>query len=764
MQPGTERKVVFALFFASGISGLIYEVVWLRILSRITGVTTYATAITVAAFMAGLGLGSFIFGKFIDRRKDQLRIYALLQLSVAAVALVMPILLKIPIPIYKYIHEISNQNFNVILIARVFVSFISLLIPTTLMGGTLPVLTSYMVKKQGLFGKNLSLLYGLNTLGAVFGVLLSGFLTIGALGEFNTILIAVLINLVVGGTASLLGKKAPALVEATEVREDKFIAPADTAISPYADAVRVTVLISILISGFTALAYEIIWTRQLILFLETSIYAFSAMLAVFLAGIAIGSIFINKYVDTFKAPVFVFGILELLVGALSILNLYLFGLLDSHLLSRILSPIVLVFPLTLLFGAVFPVAALCYAKSVNRTGFSVGVLYSFNTIGNVTGALLTGFLLIGLMGSSKTVVLLSFVNVALGIILLWSEPNKSNRLKLKYLLAVPAVICLALGFKGKDPFLNVIEKRISNAAHSHQILHNRETIQGTVTSFIKNGSKGLWINGVGQTVLITETKLMAHLPILLSKEPKEFLVICFGMGTTLKSASVYDDLNITSVELVPEVYKCFEYYHDEAERLLSRKNLSLISEDGRNFLLLSSDKYDVITVDPSPPIHSAGTVNLYTREFFSLCKNHMTPSGVTCLWFPGSYKGDTLHMENSLYILKTFYSVFPNMTVWRGPHNWGFYIVGTLTETRIDKSKIEQAFTNPRLVKDLSEYDSSCVTSSQLLNLLLLQDKDHIEDATRNASIITDNFPYTEFPLWRYLLHHRRHTSHTGSY
>ncbi|MHC4417077.1 MAG: spermidine synthase, partial [Planctomycetota bacterium] len=231
----------------------------------------------------------------------------------------------------------------------------------------------------------------------------------------------------------------------------------------------------------------------------------------------------------------------------------------------------------------------------------------------------------------------------------------------------------------------------------------------------------------------------------------------------LKSASIYDDLNITSVELVPEVYKCFKYYHDEAERLLSRENLNLIAEDGRNFLLLSSDKYDVITVDPSPPIHSAGTVNLYTREFFSLCKNHMTPDGVMCLWFPGSRKGDTLHIENSLYVLKTFHSVFPNMTVWRGPHNWGLYIIGTLTETRIDKSKIEQAFRNPRLVKDLSEYDSSCVTSSQLLNLLLLQDKDHIEDAIRNASIITDNFPYTEFPLWRYLLHHRKHTSHKDS-
>ncbi len=764
MQLGTERKVIFALFFASGISGLIYEVVWLRILSRVTGVTTYATAITVAAFMAGLGLGSFIFGKFIDRRKDPLRIYALLQLSVAGVALITPILLEIPIPIYKYIHQVSDQNFGLILIARAFVSFISLLIPTTLMGGTLPVLTSYMVKKQGLFGKNFSLLYGLNTLGAVLGVLLSGFITIGALGENNTIAIAVLINLVVGGTAFSLGKKVSALAKATEVGEDRLTATTDTPVSPYADPVRITVLISILISGFTALAYEIIWTRQLILFLETSIYAFSAMLAVFLAGIALGSIFINKYVDTFKTPVFVFGILELLVGALSILNLYFFGLLDSHLLSRILSPIVLVFPLTLLFGAIFPIASLCYVKSVNKTGFSVGALYSFNTIGNVTGALLTGFLLIGLMGSSKTVVLLSFVNVTLGIILLWSEPNKSNRLKLKYLLVVPAVICLTLGFKGKDPFLDVIEKRISNAAHSYQIFHNRETIQGTVTSFIKNGSKGLWINGVGQTVLVTETKLMAHLPILLGKEPKEFLVICFGMGTTLKSASIYDDLNITSVELVPEVYKCFKYYHDEAERLLGRKNLSLIAEDGRNFLLLSSDKYDVITVDPSPPIHSAGTVNLYTREFFSLCKKHLTPNGVMCLWFPGGYRGDALDRENCLYMLKTFYSVFPNMTVWRGPHNWGFYIVGTLTETKIDKSEIEQAFENPRLLKDLSEYDNSCVTSSQLLNLLLLQDKHHIEDATRNASIITDNFPYTEFPLWRYLSHHRKRTTPNGSH
>jgi len=756
----SEKKIIFLLFFASGISGLIYEVVWLRILSRITGVTTYATAITIAAFMAGLGLGSFIFGRFTDKRKDQLRIYALLQLSVAAIAVITPIFLKISIPLYRHIHEISSQNANLILLARVIVSFISLLIPTTLMGGTLPVLTSYLVRKEGLFGKNFSLLYGLNTLGAVLGVIVSGFITIGALGEWNTTFIAMLINFIVGGIALLLHKKASGLVEESKVREGKVIAPSDVPISPYGDVVRIIVLISILISGFTALAYEVIWTRQLILFLETSIYAFSAMLAVFLAGIAIGSMFINKFVDRLSAPLAVFGGLELVVGILSICNLYLFGPLDSNLLSRILAPIVLVFPLTFLFGAIFPIASLCYAKSINRTGSSVGTLYSFNTIGSVAGSLVTGFLFISLLGSSKTVILLSFVNVALGLILLWSEPSGTNRFKLKYLLIIPAVVCLSFGFGGKDAFLNVIEKRITRGAQSYEIFHNRETVQGTVTSFIKNGSKGLWINGVGQTVLVTETKLMAHLPVMLAREPKEFLVICFGMGTTVKSACVYDDLNITAVELVPDVYKCFRYYHNDVEGILRRKNLKFIAEDGRNFLLLSSDKYDIITVDPSPPIHSAGTVNLYTQEFFSLCKEHLTPNGVMCLWFPGSNtKDDSLHIEDSLYVIKTFYSVFPNITVWNGPHNWGFYIIGTIAQTNVDKAKIEQAFTNPNLLNDISEFDNSCVKSSQLLNLLLLRNKDHIENITRNALIITDNFPYTEFPLWRYLLHHREQTS-----
>lgn len=741
------KNVVFVLFFASGISGLIYEVVWLRILSRIIGVTAYATAVTLAAFMAGLALGSFIFGRFVDNRKDQLRIFALLQLWLAVFAAVTPIILTGSVAVYKFVSVITHQNTAAISMAKVVVSFLSLLVPTMLMGGTLPALTSFLVRRGGMFGKNFSLLYGLNTLGAVVGVVLSGFITIGAIGEWNTIFIGVSINLVVGFIAFVLHRSRTGFAEQAGETSEAKVKSVSKRISMYPDKVRKIVLIVFMVSGFTALAYEVIWTRQLILFLLTSIYAFSGMLAVFLVGVALGSMLMNRFVDRLKTPLVVFAVLELVIGALSIFNLYLFGPLDGSVLTKTLSPVVLVLPLTLLFGAIFPVASLCYAKSTDVAGTSVGVLYAFNAIGNVAGSLFAGFLFISLLGSSKTVIMLGFVNIALGLLLLWLEPDKSNSYKLKFLLIVPAAAFLALGFKDRDPFLSIIERRIAKNAGHYEIYHNRETIQGTVTSFVKDGQKQLWINGYGQTILCTETKLMAHLSVMLADNPKEMLVICFGMGTTPTSACIYDDLNITCVELVPEVYKCFPYYHSDAQKVISRPGVRFIANDGRNFLLLSPDKYDIIIVDPSPPIYSAGTVNLYTREFFTLCKEHLTPGGVMCLWFPG---GDR---QDNLSICKTFNSIFSNMTVWKGPHHgWGFYLFGTIAPTNVDRSKIERAFANPRLVKDLSEYDNVCVTSEQLLNLYALRDGNDLDNLTKTASIITDNYPYTEFPLWRNLL------------
>lgn len=617
------KGAIYALFFGTGISGLIYEVVWLRMLSRITGVTLYATATVLTAFMAGLALGSFVLGRVVDKREDNLRLYAVLELLAACTALLVPVLFAASVPIYQYVYEATGGNAVAVAVVRGLLTFLTLLIPTTMMGGTLPVLTACLVKRDCLFGKNFSLLYGINTLGAVMGVLLSGFVTIGAVGEIATLGLGATINLFVATTAYLI------------YRVDRRSAPADRAvqagpnlagsrpISPYSDRVRTVVLVVFAISGLTALAYEVIWTRQLILFLYTSIYAFSAMLAVFLSGIALGSMSMSGRLDRLKRPLVFFAFLELIVGLLSVANLYLFSPLDSSalrnfapqgplgllgLLLPLLSTVVLVFPITFVFGMIFPVAGLCFAKEIGRTGSSVGSLYGANTIGGVLGSLLAGFLLVPAMGSTNTVILLACLNVVLGLIVLRLASGTPLVWKSACFVLVLGFLAMVAGAMGKDPFLSTIEKRVFSGAANEpssvktEIYLNKEGLEGTVTAFTAHGRKQLWINGVGMTTLSTETKLMAHLPLAFAAHAKEMLVICFGMGTTVRSAALYPDLNITAVDLVPETFEAFSYYHADAEKIKKNARVRLVRNDGRNTLLLSSKKYDVITVDPAPPL------------------------------------------------------------------------------------------------------------------------------------------------------------------
>jgi spermidine synthase len=756
------KYIVFMLFFASGISGLMYEVVWLRMLTRITGVTIYATATVLAAFMSGLALGSFFLGRFIDKREDALRVYAVLEFLVACAALLVPFLFTVSVHLFRYVYDISGENMLTTAVVRAIASFVSLLLPTTIMGGTLPVLTSCLVKRDNLFGRNMSVLYGLNTLGAVCGVLLSGFVTIGELGEWATLYIGAAINVVVAMLAYfvyLRDRKSAAVMPVTRSRDTSAIT-----ISPYGDRVRSVVLVAFAVSGFTALAYEVIWTRQLILFLETSIYAFSGMLAIFLAGIALGSVSMNKVADRLSRPLAFFGALELAVGILSVLNLFLFLPLDGPSAKGLLgwfrpifAALIIVFPMTFVFGLAFPVAGLCYAKHVENAGASVGRLYGANTVGSILGSLFAGFLLVPALGSTKTVVLLACLNVALGMVLFALEPGRTFVQNFKLAPVVLVFVALTTVSFGRDPFLATIERRIYGMEKHDfgatgvpkkptEIYFHKEGLQGTVTAFSVNNRKHLWVNGIGMTYLCTETKLMAHLPLMFARDPKEFLVICFGMGTTVKSAALYPNLSITAVELVPETFDTFKFYHPGEEEVLKRKNVNLVANDGRNHLLLSKKKYDVITVDPAPPIWSAGTVNLYTREFFQLCRENLTPDGVMCLWFPGGLP------EDGQAILRTFSEVFPESSVWKGPRNWGFYCIGTIRETPWDEfeKNARNAFLQPAMVRDLTEYDNSCDQLHKFYGLHVMN-KAQIHSARAAGALITDDNPFTEFFLWRRL-------------
>jgi spermidine synthase len=346
--------------------------------------------------------------------------------------------------------------------------------------------------------------------------------------------------------------------------------------------------------------------------------------------------------------------------------------------------------------------------------------------------------------------LLGFINLLIGFVLIAAEAGKFQIPKIRYLAVLALVLTLSIGLKDKDPFLDTIKNKIQKDMKiSCDFPCNKEFAEATVTAVLtKDKNKFIFLNGVGQTFGCTETKLMAHLPILLAENPRDMLVICFGIGTTLRSASIYEDINTTVVELVPAEFECFKYFYDNAEDILRQKNVRLVADDGRNFLLRSPDKYDIISVDPSPPIHGDGTVNLYSQEFSQLCREHLKQNGIMCLWFPG---GRTKHVEDRDYLIKTFYSVFPDVSLWAGPRRWGMYLIGRVKPRSINIPEIKKAFTNPKILADLTEIDRSCDTTEKLLRLRIYLEPRQMEHIMQTASLITDDYPFTEFPLWRYL-------------
>jgi spermidine synthase len=755
------KSALYALFFFSGISGLIYETIWLRMLIRVLGCTAYATAVMLAAFMAGMALGSYLLGRYAADFPNKLRLYALLELGVGITALALTFSLNHLVPLYRLIYGLVHGGRFGLTIFQSVLMFAVLLVPTSLMGGTLPVLSAHTKSHQLSFPRRIGLLYGLNTLGAVVGVLWSGLFSIGALGETATLYIGLVITLAVAWLAFRMSlQDQPAAAEAQAPRSD-----AGPAISAYSLPTRRLVGVAYLLSGFTAMAYEIVWTRMFQIELGTSIYAFSIMLAFYLAGVATGSLCARQLVGKAEHPLQMFGLAQLGVGLYGLIGMYLVSFFEPVSLSLQLSlkhvlvmPFVVVFPITFVLGVIFPAVCRCYVASEAEVSRAVGRLYALNTLGCILGSLVCGFVLVWLLGTRGTVLVLAGINLTLGVVLVFRE---SAGIRQSYLWPAAATVVMAavvLGFASPDPFTAAVQRAIrqsfGRSAKEVKIYFQKEGIAATTTALgIPNqpSSEHLWVNGIGMTIPCTETKIMAHLPLLLHQNPKEMLIVCFGMGTTVRSARVHKQIQCDVVELVPEVYDCLPYFHADGPAILSDPRIHRYADDGRNFLLMRSKQYDVITMDPPPPVWSAGTVNLYTEEFFDLCHRHLNPDGIMCLWVP------PMEASEARMIMKTFNTVFPDTYVWRSSSFEvpGFFLVGLKDHRELDPSPFRAANENKEIVADLSEWgpfkpgDIIKLFTLTPEQLALYVDKDRI---------ISDDHPYTEFPLWRSLFDKAYHT------
>ncbi|MBT5900956.1 MAG: fused MFS/spermidine synthase [Opitutaceae bacterium] len=413
------NRLIFSLFFLSGACGLIYQVVWTRMMTHIFGATVLAVSTVLAAFMSGLALGSYYLGKKGDKSENPLKRYAVYEVGIGLTALITLVLLDQIAPLSVWMTRTFGYSFTLFSIGRFVVVFLLILVPTTLMGATLPILSRFMIKRFENMGRSLGSLYVSNTLGAVCGGLVAGFYLIGSLGIHNSIYLAVVLNIGVGVASWFVAKALSETATDTEVVERSEASAAKTTRSePLQKRQRMLLLGGFALSGVTSFAYQVLWTRALVFYVGNSTYAFTIMLTTFLVGIAIGGYLVRFFVDRLQNPMRCFAWVQVGIGlsavvAMPLLNIAVgstglivwFASMDipwgATVLPRFIISFSLVLIPTILVGMTFPLVGKIMVTDLDRTGEDVGKVYAVNTLGNIVGALLPAFVLIPVLGINK---------------------------------------------------------------------------------------------------------------------------------------------------------------------------------------------------------------------------------------------------------------------------------------------------------------------------------------------------------------------------
>lgn len=736
MKKNLMSKFIYLFLFASGAAGLIYEVVWTRLLLLALGSTITSVVVVTVTFMAGLAAGSYVFGKRADRTKNILQLYSFLELGIGLAALVTPFLANQAMVLYQNLYWlISSDQF--LLLIKIFVSGLVFVIPAFLMGGTVPVAVRFF---RGNFsetlGKDLGKVYAVNTAGAVAGTLLAAYVLIEIFGLSQTVYLAVMVNLLIGTILFIYSRQVKIGARA-EVKGQTL-------------AVKLPpktrwVFLAVAVSGFCGMAYEIVWTRLLTPIVGTYIYAFAFILAILLSGIAVGGFLYQKFLARDFRVGLQLGLIEVAIGLMALMSLFILS--SFYTTTVLIVEFLVIFPAAVFMGMSFPVAANLLREKRGSGEFS-GRLYTINTIGSLLGPIAAAFIFIPMFGSGQAILALAAINVSIGLILLYTSGQQANKLLRLSVTAIVAVLVVAVaGAKFLRPnffypkTLKYQMRALEQEGIPYQYL---EDPTASVLAYMsKDGRKhDLLIDGVGITNLVTETKLMAHLPLLIHPNANRLLAICFGMGTTFRSAMTYD-INVDAVELVPSVAKVFPMFFNDGSQLASNPKGRIIINDGRNYVFLTKEKYDVITVDPPPPVNSAGTTVLYSQQFYSQAKRILNPNGIFAQWVFDASRPEDIRM-----IAKSFALEFPYVRMFNSPSRIGYFLLGSSQPIEINEAAMEAKLeASPKALADLNEWQPTDIKS---LVGLYYGDKGALEKFVGNAMPVTDDHPRTEYFLLRH--------------
>jgi spermidine synthase len=760
--------VVIGLFFASGFSSLIYQVVWTRMLVLIFGATTFATSTVLSIFMGGLALGSFLAGRVSDRVSKPLLWYGILEGVIGIWALIAPLLFDAATPLYKMIWQQTHAEIISFSLLRFVATCVILIVPTTCMGATLPLLSRFVTKSLDYVGNRVGTLYSVNTLGAVCGAMGAGFILLPTFGLSVSTWISAAINFVLLVVVVLLSIKTKENVEKAEVQD-----------SGYKRRLPLPVVISIIafaISGGIAMVYEVCWTRALLMVIGSSTYAFTVMLTAFLIGIFVGSLVCSMVVDRAKNPFIWFAMLQLSVGALTLISMRLFNQIPywnlvvneqlfedpgTSMAFRFMMAGLVMTPTTLCLGAIFPVVVKACTTELALVGRSVGSIYSANTVGAIIGAFMAGFVLLPMFGSEQTLLWGAILNFWVGLVVLWAATNLRKPLILATIASV-AIISIALrtgDMWDKNILLTAQAERRSLAVQNLQF-PSYQAWQDTLRRYQRvlfwedgpcsnvgviyhtlSKHRSLVTNGhvdASDSTDMPVQSLISGFPLLLKPDAKDLAVIGWGSGQTVGTAIQFPVRSIEAVELEPAVVKASRLFFHVNHEPENDPRVHVQYNDGRNFLLATDQKFDMIVSEPSNP-WQAGVCNLFTKEYFQICKQRLKPHGTLAIWMQNA----EVPPANMCGVFAAVNAVFPHAIAF-APRTGNIVIIASEDPIVVKWEELKKQFADPKIKK---EFESVYITEPASVIGHIIMASDGFKRVIADAYLNTDDRNRLEFDV-----------------
>ena len=715
--PSLFRFAAFA-FFVSGFCGLLYQIIWMRLAFAAFGITTPVMSLVVSVFMAGLGLGSWLGGTLARRWKNSpasipLFLYGLLETLIGSSAVLVPWSFSAGSVKLLTLGEADSFHY---LLSSALVIFFSLLPWCVLMGATYPFMMAFL-RRAAPEESSFSFLYKANLFGALTGTFLTAAVLVESLGFKGTLGLAMGLNVFIAlgafGSAFLLRSS-----------QKSFKTPAFTTRQSFPVKTSSMASLAILFTtGFVSMAMEMVWTRDFSFILKTQVYSFASLLFTYLLSTYFGSWLYRRGLGNVSLSV------PTLLGLAALFALLPTALDDPRLHQSIAGVLLSIVPFCAALGYLTP---LLVDRLSAGDPEKAGKVYAFNIAGCLLGPLAASYLFLPFVGARLSLILLS---LPLALFFLASPPKP--RLVLSLLWASVLSLSLFWSTDYEEGFKYFYPRTVQHRDYA-----------ATTVAAGEGGNKELFVNGVGMSGLGLTTKIMAHLPLaFLPHPPHSALVVCFGMGTTFRSLLSWD-IETTAVELVPGVFSSFDYFWPDADRLCALPNAHRVVDDGRRFLARSKENYDVITLDPPPPLEAAGSSLLYSAEFYEAANRRLKKDGILQQWIPN---GDARTWQAAARALALS---FPYIRVFPSNGHYGCHFIASLSPLPNLTARQMAGKMPPSAQRDFLEGYPSQTTEHFFTGLLNWEIPFSSLINPQRLAVLTDDRPFNEYfllrrlPLW----------------